>query len=168
MFPPFSISEKLPTIERVQYRALSAQRTHGTIASNVFHCHPLRFLIHSLFSLLRQSHYDYATELILDWVSSICAIRRCILACVKFRSRVLTALNLLPSIATLASLNSSRRRHSTTNSRQTSPMAVPLFFRKSAIVLKTGIRLPVSQTNSMLRWHSRSRRRLDCTRSRYP
>ena len=39
--------------------------------------------------------------------------------CVKFRSRVLTALNLLPSIATLASLNSSRRRHSTTNSRQT-------------------------------------------------
>src|ERR1700731_1540031 len=31
----------------------------------------------------------------------------------------LTALNLLPSIATLASLNSSRRRHSSTNSRQT-------------------------------------------------
>jgi hypothetical protein len=37
----------------------------------------------------------------------------------KFRSHVLTALNSLPSIATLASLNSSRRRHSTTNSRQT-------------------------------------------------
>src|SRR5438128_4489980 len=59
-------------------------------------------------------------------LSSICASRRCILACVKFRSRVLTALNLLPSIATLASLNSSRRRHSTTNSRQTLPMASPL------------------------------------------
>src|SRR5882757_7113064 len=38
-------------------------------------------------------------------LSSICARRRCILAWVKFRSRVLTALNLLPSIATLASLN---------------------------------------------------------------
>src|ERR1700729_2949342 len=37
-------------------------------------------------------------------LSSICASRRCILAWVKFRSRVLTALNLLPSIATLASL----------------------------------------------------------------
>jgi hypothetical protein len=40
------------------------------------------------------------------------------LACVKLRSRVLTALNLLPSIATLASLNNSGRRHSTTNARQ--------------------------------------------------
>src|SRR5256885_4127245 len=87
---------------------------------------------------------------------------------VKFRSRVLTALNLLPSIATLASLNSSRRRHSTTNSRQTLRIASPLSLRKSAMVLKSGIRRPVSQTNSMLRWHSRSRRRLDCTRLRYP
>src|SRR6266567_2841547 len=89
-----------------------------------------------------------------------------LLACVKFRSRVLTALNLLPSIATLASLNSSRRRHSTTNSRQTLRMASPLSLRKSAMVLKSGISRPVSQTNSMLRWHSRSRRRLDCTRLR--
>jgi hypothetical protein len=56
--------------------------------------------------------------------------RRCILAWVKFRSRVLTALNLLPSIATLASLSSSRRRHSTTNSRQTLRMASPLSLRK--------------------------------------
>src|SRR5438132_13377894 len=59
-------------------------------------------------------------------LSSICASRRSILACVKFRSRVLTALNLLPSIATLASLNSSRRRHSTTNSRQTLRMALAI------------------------------------------
>ena len=51
-------------------------------------------------------------------LSSICPRRRCILTCVKFRSRVLTALNLLPSIATLASLNNSRRRHSTTNARE--------------------------------------------------
>src|SRR5438067_2231711 len=59
-------------------------------------------------------------------LSSICASRRCILAWVKLRSRVLTALNLLPSIATLARLSSSRRRHSTTNSRQTLRMASPL------------------------------------------
>src|SRR3954467_7186187 len=63
-------------------------------------------------------------------LSSICASLRCILAWVKFRSRVLTALNLLPWIATLASLNSSRRRHSTTNSRQTLRMASPLSLRK--------------------------------------
>src|SRR5215212_8035807 len=81
-------------------------------------------------------------------LSSICASRRCILAWVKLRSRVLTALNLLPSIATLASLSSSRRRHSTTNSRQTLWMASPLSLRKSAIVLKSGIRRPVSHTNS--------------------
>src|SRR5438477_1115502 len=56
-------------------------------------------------------------------LSSICSSRRCILAWVKFRSRVLTALNLLPSIATIASVKSSRRRHSTTNSRQTLRMA---------------------------------------------
>src|SRR5271169_1791896 len=87
-------------------------------------------------------------------LSSICASRRCILACVKLRSRVLTALNLLPSIATLASLNNSRCRHSITNSRQTLRMASPLSLRKSAIVLKSGISRPVSHTNSMLRWHS--------------
>src|SRR5882672_6218485 len=45
--------------------------------------------------------------------SSICASRRCILACVKFRSRVLTALNLLPTIATLASSNSSQHHELT-------------------------------------------------------
>src|SRR5664279_1858201 len=66
-------------------------------------------------------------------LSSICSSRACILAWVKFRSRALTALNLLPSIATLASLNSSRRRHGTTNSRQTLRIASPLSLRKSAI-----------------------------------
>src|SRR6476619_2238366 len=68
-------------------------------------------------------------------LSSICASRRCIVACVKFRSRVLTALNLLPSIATLASLNSSRRRHSTANSRQTLRFAI--------VLPKVGYRLEV-------------------------
>jgi hypothetical protein len=38
---------------------------------------------------------------------------------------------------------------------------LPLSFRKSTIVLKSGISRPVSQTNSMLRRHSLSRRRLD-------
>jgi len=42
-------------------------------------------------------------------LSSICSKRRCILAWVKFQSRVLTALNLLPSIATLASIEDRRR-----------------------------------------------------------
>ncbi len=43
-------------------------------------------------------------------LSSICARRRSIFARVKFRSRLFTALNLLPSIATLASANKSKRR----------------------------------------------------------
>ena len=85
-----------------------------------------------------------------------------------FTPEQLTALNLLPSIATLASPNRPRRRHGTTNSRQTLRIASPLSLRKSAMVLKSGIRWPVRQTNSMLRWHSRSRRPLYCTRLRYP
>jgi hypothetical protein len=51
-------------------------------------------------------------------LSSIRASRRCILAWVKFRSLVLTALNLLPSVATLASLNISRRRHTKADVRR--------------------------------------------------
>src|SRR5215217_4719051 len=101
-------------------------------------------------------------------LSSICASRRSILACVKLRSRVLTALNLLPSIATLAGteqLETPAQYHELT-AHLANGIAVVL--RKSAIVLKAGVRRPVNQTNSMLRWHSRSRRRLDCTRLRYP
>src|SRR6184192_645869 len=52
-------------------------------------------------------------------LSSICAIRRCILAAVKFLSRLFTALNLLPSMATIASVNRSSLRHSTMNWRHT-------------------------------------------------
>ena len=48
----------------------------------------------------------------LQVLASICSIRRWILLGVKFLSRLLTALNLLPSIATRASENSSSRRHS--------------------------------------------------------
>jgi hypothetical protein len=57
-----------------------------------------------------------------------------ILARVKFLSRLLTALNLLPSIATLASANRPIVRQSTTNRLQTWRMARPLSLRKSAIV----------------------------------
>src|ERR1700694_4647888 len=59
-------------------------------------------------------------------LSSICSRRRFILASVKFLSRLFTALNLLPSMATLASPRSSRRRHSRTNARQTLRIASPL------------------------------------------
>ena len=50
--------------------------------------------------------------------------------------------------------------------KQTSRMALPLSLRKSAMVLKSGANCPVSHTSSILRWHSRSRRRLDETRLR--
>src|SRR5260370_40789198 len=69
-------------------------------------------------------------------LSLICGRGGWILAWVKFRSRVLTALDLLPSIATLASLNSSSRRHSTTKSRQAFRMASPLSFRKSTLAFE--------------------------------
>jgi hypothetical protein len=60
------------------------------------------------------------------------AIRRCILARVKFLSRLMTALNLLPLIATPASVKRPIVRHSTTNRLQTWRMARPLSLRKSA------------------------------------
>ena len=94
-------------------------------------------------------------------LSSSCCIRALSLRSVKFLSRLLTALNLLPSIATIASENSFRSRHMTMNSRHTLRIALPLSLRKSAIVLKSGVSRPVSQISSTLRWVSRSRRRLD-------
>lgn len=78
----------------------------------------------------------------------------------------ITALNLLPSIATTASVNSFIRRHSATNWLQTRRMAGQLSLRKSAIVLKSGAQRPVSQINSRLRCASRSSRRLEGTRLR--
>src|SRR6476659_8200900 len=79
-------------------------------------------------------------------LSSIRSRRRFILALVKFLSRALTALNLEPSIATLATLSKSSSRHSATKVRQNSRMALPLSLRKSAMVLKSGANWPVSQT----------------------
>ena len=57
---------------------------------------------------------------------------------------------------------------SMTNSQHTKRIASPLFFLKSAMVLKSGARRPVSHISSTLRCASLSRRRDDCTRFRYP
>src|ERR1700716_1667072 len=60
-------------------------------------------------------------------------MRRSILARVKFLSRLLTALNLLPSMATLACVSKPIERHSAIKRAHTLRMAVPLSLRKSAI-----------------------------------
>lgn len=99
-------------------------------------------------------------------LDSISSIRRCSLVLVKLRSRLLTALNLLPSMATSASENKPSCWHSTTNCRQTPRMALPLFLRRLAMVLKSGVRRPASYIRSMLRCASRSSRRLDWMRLR--
>ena len=57
------------------------------------------------------------------------------LACVKLLSRLFTALNLLPSMATLAFASSAILRHNSTNRAQTFLIAGPLSLRKSAMVL---------------------------------
>jgi transposase len=69
-------------------------------------------------------------------------------------------------ITITVSENKSSRRHSITNWRQVALIAGPLSLRKSAMVLKSGMRRPVSHISSMLRWVSRSRRRLDGIRLR--
>src|SRR3979409_1151986 len=68
-------------------------------------------------------------------LSSICFWRRWILPCVKLLSRLFTALNLLPSMATLAFPSRPILRHNSTNCAQTFLMAGPLSLRKSAMVL---------------------------------
>ena len=94
-------------------------------------------------------------------LASTCSMRFSTLAFVKFLSRLLTALNLLPSMATIAFVNRFNRRHRVTNCVQTARIAEPLLRRNSAMVLKSGIKRPVSHITSMLRWVSRSIRRLD-------
>jgi hypothetical protein len=79
-------------------------------------------------------HTEFLTVPQRATLSSICAIRRSILARVKFLSRLFTALNLLPSIATLGCVSRPIMRHSAMK-RHTLRMAVPLSLRKSAIVL---------------------------------
>ncbi|MOA46459.1 hypothetical protein D3C78_1689730 [compost metagenome] len=94
-------------------------------------------------------------------LDSISSIRRFSLALVKLRSRLFTALNLLPSMAIRFSSKSPNCWHSTTNWRQTPRMPLLLSFRKLAMVLKSGTKRPVNHISSTLRWASRSRRRLD-------
>src|SRR5262249_34492703 len=69
-------------------------------------------------------------------LASICSIRLATFALVKFRSRELTALNLLPSIATAVAVRRPARPHTTMNSRHTLRIACPLFLRKSAMGLE--------------------------------
>src|SRR6185295_1674180 len=75
--------------------------------------------------------------------------------------RLLTALNFDPSIARLTFASRPIWRQSSTNRAHTFLIAAPLSLRKSAIVLWSGASRPSSHITSRLRWHSRSRRRLD-------
>src|ERR1700716_4302342 len=89
-------------------------------------------------------------------LSSSCARRRSTLARVKFRSRLFTALNLLPSMATLAVASRPISRQSSTKRAHTLRIAGPLSLRKSAIVLWSGTRPQRSHIASKLRPASRS------------
>jgi hypothetical protein len=84
----------------------------------------------------------------------------------ELRSRLFTALNLLPSMATIDCENRSSLRHNTTNWRHALRIARPLSRRKSAMVLKSDVSRWVSHMSSTLRSASRSRRRLDWMRLR--
>src|SRR5215212_4866568 len=87
---------------------------------------------------------------------------------VKLRSLLLTALMRVPSTANSSRPNRSNCLHSSTNWRNTGRKALRLSRRKSAMVLKSGLRCRNSQITSILRWVSASRRRLERTRFRYP
>jgi hypothetical protein len=79
---------------RVEHRELTAQRTHGAIVLNVFHFKRPRFIkrprftIHSLFGLLRRSHYHYSTELFFDLFGSGPALDRVVEASCAWRGRL--------------------------------------------------------------------------------
>src|SRR3974390_576548 len=75
-------------------------------------------------------------------LASTCSIRLATLATVKFLSRLLTALNLLPSMATTARVNKLNCRHSCKNCAQAARIAGPLPCRNSAMVLKHGPQRP--------------------------
>src|SRR5215212_4365956 len=79
-------------------------------------------------------------------LASTCSMRLATLTTVKLSSRLLTALNLEPSRTTTARVNRLSFRHSTTNCAQAARMAGPLSRRKSAIVLKSGLKRPVSHS----------------------
>ena len=74
---------------------------------------------------------------------------------------IVDGLELAPVDRNDSLVNRLSRRHGATNCVQAARIAGPLSRRKSAIVLKSGISRPVSHISSMLRWVSRSSRRLD-------
>src|SRR5260221_834087 len=81
-------------------------------------------------------------------LSSSCARRRSIFPRVKLRSRLLTALNLLPSIATLAFANRPIWRQRLTKFAHTLRIAGPLSLRKSPITLSSVTSRPSSHMTS--------------------
>jgi len=91
-------------------------------------------------------------------LSSICTMRRSILARVMFLSRLFTAFNLLPSIATLGSSNRPWRDRARQNPAQTWRMARPLSLRKSASGLSSVIQSSTHPGNSVPCSRSRTHR----------
>ena len=84
------------------------------------------------------------------------------------RAVLLTALNLLPSMATNSFPNNSAPLHHTRNCTSTRLIASPFSCRNRHSVLKSGCNCPLSHINSTLRPHSCSNRRDDRTRFRWP
>src|SRR5215472_6435989 len=72
-------------------------------------------------------------------LASTCSIRPMTLATVKFLSRLFTALNLLPSIATTARVNRPSSRHNTTNRAHTARD------RRAVVLAKIGDRLEIGR-----------------------
>jgi hypothetical protein len=67
MLPPFSLSEQMPTIERTVRGLLAVERRKSAISRNFFHGDlPSMCFVQAYSRSLRQSHYDYETELFLN------------------------------------------------------------------------------------------------------
>jgi hypothetical protein len=66
MLPLFGVSEMLPTMFRVEHRALAADQTHGAVALHVFHCHLSGLHVHKLIpslhvrviTIMRQNYFE--------------------------------------------------------------------------------------------------------------
>src|ERR1700726_2185315 len=66
MFQPFGLSEQVPALGWIVRSLLTAERSQCAITGRVFHCYLPGFAAEAYSLSLRQSHYGYATELILD------------------------------------------------------------------------------------------------------
>ena len=85
---------------------------------------------------------------------------------VKLFCLLFTALNLLPSMATVTSVNICICRHRPIKARQAFLIPLLLFFLKSAMVLKSGVNRSSNHINSTFRCASFSSRREDWIRFR--